>query len=421
MESPKIIHCLWLDFDKKADGTIDYKLNFFLDRIKELHPQPHWEINFISSYKTCIDDIVDNTWIKTVINNPNIGAAHKSDVLRFYYLYTRGGIWIDLSTFLITSLDDLVNINENGFTCYHVPIDMSQSWMIKPLSSLYDLIPINNYIEILKLTTTQLKPKYFKFNFLAENYFCISQKNHEIPLKVLKMLKDFYTNNDMSTKEKVLIANNEIMLLMLNTLFDNTGVLLNINNQLATIYKEPVHRNGFLNDMFFGGYLFNYLMLSKAIFDFSIKKYGKLNLLPLNQKRNKIIQEHKIIEISSFICKNNYCNDFIINISEGNNINLLSSSYNRLSKWNNNMEKRISWDNTISGNLINKAKTKEQIIEKLINIDILQLKFGSWTRQSKVVNKLILLFRDFEQDGEYNEKAKYKYLKYKHKYLQLKN
>ena len=235
-----------------------------------------------------------------------------------------------------------------------------------------NLIPINNYAEILNLTTSTLNPTYSKFNFLAENYFCIYQKNHEIPLQVLNMLKNFYTTN------------NEIM--------------LNINNQLETTYNVPDKRNEFLNDMFSGGYLFNYLMLSQAIFDFSIKKSGKLNLLSLNQKKNKIIQEHENIEISSFICKDHFCNDLIINIRKDNNINLLSSSYTRLSKWNNNMDKRISLENTISCDLINKATTEEQITDQLNKIDITQLKFGSWSRGPPIVDKLILLFKDFDLD-----------------------
>jgi hypothetical protein len=144
-------------------------------------------------------------------------------------------------------------------------------------------------------------------------------------------------------------------------------------------------------------------MLSKAIFDFSIKTSGEFNLLPLNPNRNIVIQEHENIEISSFICKNNSCNDLIINISK----------YTRLSKWNNNMDKRISWENTIGGNLINKATTKEQITDQLIKIDILQLKFGSWTRDSPVVDKLILLFKDFDLDVGDKEGAKYKYLQLK--------
>ena len=101
METPKIIHFLWLNFNNNSDGIIDTTLSFFIDRIKELHPD--YEINFINNWDKCMESINDEySWIKHIIINKNIGGAHRSDVLRFYYLYTMGGVWVDISTFLVT-------------------------------------------------------------------------------------------------------------------------------------------------------------------------------------------------------------------------------------------------------------------------------------------------------------------------------
>lgn len=36
--TPKIIHFLWLNFNKKTDGMLDETLTFFKNRIEALHP-----------------------------------------------------------------------------------------------------------------------------------------------------------------------------------------------------------------------------------------------------------------------------------------------------------------------------------------------------------------------------------------------
>jgi len=389
MTTPKIIHFLWLNFNHNQDGILDNKLLFFIKRITNLHPS--YKIHFVSKWDECISDInLDYKWIIDVLLNPSIGGAHKSDLLRFYYLYTIGGVWVDVSTFIVDPFDELVERNKNGFTCYYVPYKICQSWMIKPLQTLYDLIDIDNYSNISNKICSVLQDKYEKYPFITENYFCISQQYHEIPLKVLEMFKKYYQSFNLSSNENVNNSRNKYMFTMFNDIFDNnTGILKSVDEQLTGIYKTS--NDKFLNDIFDGSYLFNYLMMYIVIADYAIAQNFSLHMT-LNEKRKNIISKYS--NYGNIICKNNACYDLQLKNSDkdDNIIFLLSASYNRLSKWNDNLEKRITWENTIAGDIIFKASSNEEAISSLNKINITQLKFGSWSRNSPVIDKLMKLF-----------------------------
>jgi len=400
----KIIHFLWLDFKNKSDGILDNKLEFFKDNIIKLHPT--WKINFIQNWNQLIYDInaeKSQSWIIDVLNNHNIGAAHKSDIIRYFYLITQGGVWVDLSTFIISPFDELLKQNENGFTCYYAPFSIGLSWLFDSSSMLYDELPIKNFNnQVLKKQNSILKLKKQDFPYMPENYFIISSKKHPICINIFFKLKRFWmTHLDQITSMK--ICENKMNILIYNML---SQILTGIPNKLNRLYNnnEELHQilegvrtkstrsnsNNYYKKLFNNGYLFNYLQLYLAITQYmSYYKYT-INVIENKKEVNQTIDNHS--QYSS-LCKNRGCNDIIIKFAMKDKIHLISASYNRFIKWSDSMDNRIKSLNSIVTEIIDTSETKEDLIEKckLLNID--QIKFGSWSRdKSEIIGKLMKLF-----------------------------
>lgn len=386
MSTPKIIHFLWLNFKNNSNGILDNKINFFIKRICDLHKS--YTINFINKWDQCISSIdEEHNWIIKIITNKFIGPAHKSDVLRFYYLYTMGGVWVDISTYFVVNVDDLVTNNNNGFTCFYAPIDLCQSWMLQPFSILYDMVDIENYLKSIDLIKNVVKQKYDFLQIIPENYFIIASKNNSICCVILNMFKMFYETYSFDSYDDVNNSNNKYMLCLMNNIFNNdSGLILQINNQLKNFHFNNEEK--YLNTIFGGSYLFNYLMMYIAIANYCIKNNHTKIVSQKNETRTK--QETKLINHYNSFCSKDSCCDKVIYFNDNSiNINCLSSSYYRLSKWNNNFLKRISWEDTLAGEIIKKSINLNKIVEELSSKDIRQLKFGSWTRKSSVITKLM--------------------------------
>lgn len=392
MTTPKKIHFLWLNFNNNSDGVLNSQLLFFVNRIKELHPT--YNINFINKWKECMDSLDDDfDWIKRLIQNPNLGAAHKSDILRFYYLYKIGGVWVDISTFFVVPIDDLVEQNKDGFTCFYVPHNVCQTWIYKPLATLYDLLPVDNLAGLSQFVHCDMNDKYSNFTFIPESYFCISNKNNPICNTILEMYKEFHNDADMTSKQSFINSRNRYIHKLCCDIFDNnTGILKPIIEQSKNIWKTEPSHSEFLNNIYDSGYLFIYLMMFVAIAEYSLTHEmtpKKLN----NDKRVRVLGG--VPDDIQGICNSNACYNITLSNKDAFSnpkIHLLSGSYNRLSKWNNKLEQRLSWNDTLAGDIIEKATDKDDLIRKLMEIDITQLKFGAWTRDSSIIPKLMHLF-----------------------------
>ena len=375
--SDKVIHFLWLDFNNKRDGVLDPKLEFFNNRIIRLHPG--WKINFINKWNECMKQIdkPEFKWIKKhVLLNPNIGAAHKSDVIRFYYLYTQGGVWIDISTYLVEPLDKLAKENKNGFSCYYMPGITAQYMTFKPTSDLYDLLNVDTYMsKVSEVYGSSFKSE--QYNFIPENYFLISRRKHPICRYVLTEFRKMYTKKSTNIRS---MHNLYIHRLMKSIFKTNEGLLKEIKDQ-EKFWKNKGKFSQFLDSIYNGGYLFNYFMLYIAIVKYSRKNGGKVSNKRLSKTRSSVIKSSKY----NTLCNEKACNDIIIRCKK-DNIHLLSASYNRLSKWSDNLEQRIEWDDTLAGEII---KSKKDINNHLESINVKQLKFSSWTRNSKIINILM--------------------------------
>tara|TARA_B100000963_G_scaffold231156_2_gene201738 strand:+ start:11024 stop:12364 length:1341 start_codon:yes stop_codon:yes gene_type:complete len=390
-KTPKIIHFLWLNFNKKSNGKLDESLTFFKNRIEALHPKDKgWKINFISSWKECLKSISGVKWLNDLLNNEHVGAAHKSDALRYFYLYKMGGVWIDLSTFLVKPLDDLVKQNNEGFTCYYTSSNLCASWIIKLTSEIYDQIGMEGYIKkVIPIQKSLINIKDKNFNFITENYFIISSKKNEICKNVVQQLKSFWTVvlPKINSKEDYCYE-------LTNLIFDLSKKIYNINIPYLNLTKQlPKTKRVILKKYFDCGYLFNYLQLYLAIRNYSIKNSGVLKNVPNSPEKRKIIKSRKLSSFSKQLCYSYSCHNKIIKFKHNpnKNIRLLSASYNRLSKWSNDISKRISWDTTLAGDIL-KSKNPYTVLKNLQRVEIYQLKYGSWTRNSPTVTRLKELF-----------------------------
>ena len=75
---------------------------------------------------------------------------------------------------------------------------------------------------------------------------------------------------------------------------------------------------------------------------------------------------------------------------------LLSLSYNRLIKWENTMNERITFDNTYIRKQIDDVVSDKldanQLIQDIINMGIYQIKFSSWTRKSNIIEMFMKVY-----------------------------
>lgn len=415
-ETPKLIHYMWLDFNNLNTSEakeLTGNLKFFQDRIHEMHDHDDgWDINYISVIDTVKEEIKKHgdqyLWILDILDNKHIGPAHKSDVLRFFYLYTQGGVWMDITTILIEPLGDLVEKNYKGFSCYYMPQKLAQSKMLG-FELLHNLVPYPTYHHIMHIGEKEEKEELFapmkdeRYKFIPENYFIISRKEHPICLRILQMFEEHYKNTDFCSREEVNAHHDKYMFELFGEIFQDKGIIKELNIQKrAESFDDPEWGEGQLVKMLkkitgagAGSYLFNYLMMYVAIRDFSNKK-GLKSTVITSKKRNFVLNKNQNSQFddaeetnnvagaaaeeekeevqdnnvknfitsarkyNDFVCEEESCKDLLltknpkkenINIDElkldENEIYLMSAQYIRLTKWSDALVDRLlTWDNT---------------------------------------------------------------------------
>jgi len=135
---PKIIHFFWgnstmpymryLTIESFAKHNPSWEIRLYLSEKKDSGPtwtsfeQKAHSINSGSDYSKKIDLIKNLTvcnldFSKIRINN-SVAEVHKSDILRWYLLYTIGGVWGDMDIIFIKPIDPLVNNKSLCITKY---------------------------------------------------------------------------------------------------------------------------------------------------------------------------------------------------------------------------------------------------------------------------------------------------------------
>ncbi len=384
---PKIIWGIWCDFNKNEDGVLNETLNFFIDRIKQLHPT--WQINIITKWNVLLDYVKNENTINELLNNSNISAAHKSDMIRFFLLKNFGGVWLDVSTFLIISLDSLIEQPNTDFICYYANEFDVREWFLKPLSEMYEDVAYSERIKTwVDYEENIISLKNKDINFIPENYFICCSKNHKISTIIYNLLENFWANNLklIVNKNTLCFYLNKYMIELMEQVF-NTNIW-----EFDLIKKFNVKsfddRNfRLLSNVLECSYFFNYLQMYIAIENYCMENK------PYNTIYN-IINEH-LPNTQAFkdLCIRNACQNIIISFENNKpNILLLSASYNRAGKWSDKLEERLSWDNTYLGTKlasISNNKQAQQLLRELSQEGFMQFKFSSYTRNSKIIPVLM--------------------------------
>jgi hypothetical protein len=412
MSIPKIIWALWCNFNNKSDGVLSDDLIFFSNRIRTLHSD--WDIRIITRWDELIDYIRDDELLTKVVNNNHIGGAHKSDMIRFFLLRNYGGCWIDLSTFLVSPLEHLIEQNTD-FICYYANTNDSIDWILKTNSDIYEHFTYRERMNVLnkiKGDFVSLKPDNVEFNFIPENYFICATSNHPIIINVYEQLTAFWggcidiihNSNDLCFYQNLnvyqsfssIFDNNIFDLVLFKNMYEPKLKefldYLHTDKKLISP-KDSIYQ--LMKNTFDCGYLFNYLHMYLGIVGYC-KQNAHFNVEITNRNDDNIAainETHGNGKFFNILCNDRLkpCNDLVIHMDGKPSIILLSATYNRAAKWSDLIDERISWNKTFLGEMISNIETPEQateVLHILSQLGLTQFKFGSWTRDSPVIKKL---------------------------------
>ena len=379
LKAPKKIHALWLNFKENKDGVIPDNLHVFIDRMKHLHQT--WDIKIWTNWQEMESELITRPYMLKYIQNPYCNPANKSDCLRFHILEKYGGVWVDLSTYFIKSLDDLYDKYNTAFTTIYMPPYDILMWSIKPLSEKYEKITVkekvnNIYPNLHKIVTNNN-------DFVCESYFIMSPPHHSILIDVLKQMEITWA---LDKVEKIIDTKTHCSYLNL--------VINNLINKVYNINHEVLELLNYDNNIYDCGYFWIYFMMTIAVTNF-IKKNK------LTKYTNKLTPKQKIVinkipsEISTYICNESTCKDITwIDDLQSPNIHLISSTWARLVKWSDIRDNRLTWETTFLGNLINESYknniSSKDFCKKLEDYNITQIKTSSYSRDptTEMIRKL---------------------------------
>jgi hypothetical protein len=406
MTIPKIIWAIWCNFNAKTDGVLDEKITYFYKRIKEQHPvQNGWTVNVITKWQDLMEHIKDDRTLTEIINNPHIGAAHKSDAIRFYLLNIHGGFWIDISTFLFTSLDIYyTECPDADFIGYYTPAFMIEQVILSSLNQMMDSVKYTeatNKIRNHQSSFIHLNEQYAKFPYIPENFFIASVPGHYLVADVYQQLMTFWTDAMPS------ITNNDTLCFALNQIMNNFAtemfVVNDVNYKLYTAFSpdditDPKFTQNLLKNIWACGYLFNYLQMYKALNVFNQDAN-------IEFKRNPEIEDAQANAYKRDICpdepnsNHNACDNIIIRKPNSSTaVYLFSLSHNRLSKWADTMDLRINFETTYIQRFID-SHPGQDISQHMIQLGIYQIKFSSWSRHSRIIPVLMKLYPNKTEGG----------------------
>lgn len=428
MKIPKIIWALWCNFNNKSDGVLDENLMYFKNRIISQHPD--WQVNIITSWANLMDYIRENQILTQIVNNEFIGGAHKSDSIRFFLLQKFGGFWIDISTFLFTPLDIYYDIQPKAtFIGYYTPPFIIEEIIFNSLSEMFDSVKYSSVVDKFKNKQTEfikLNEKYKKYPFIPENFFIASIPKHPVISNIFQQLMVFWDSAipKIFSSDTLCYEINKLM----NSMSSEIFVINNIDYELANTFNadeitNPDFSMKILNNVWHCGYVFNYLQMYKAIVN-----YIENNNATIMQEDNlRVFDKEYNKDLCSIDGEIDSCKNIIVTTSDENVLYLVSLSHNRLIKWANTLDERLTFDNTYISKMIHQVTannlTKETLIQNIIDMGIYQMKFSSWTRRSNIIEKLMELYpvnntggrkkyRRTKKRNQYKRKNTIKYKKY---------
>ena len=389
---PKIIWMVWCDFDNGKDGVLNETLEFYKNRIIQLHDEKYWKCNIITKWTNLIHFLDKDINMLNIIQNKYINAPNKSDVVRFYLLNKYGGFWIDFSTFVLTSLDVYYKYDAN-FICIYSPSIFIEQWIIKPFSFAFHNFNFKKNDRLSKIQNKFIKRKgiYKKYPFITENFFIGSIPNHYITNTTLTQLIHFWKHAlpNIIDKETLCFEMNKYNHILMSNIFDMTFA----NNIIYNIFKDENNENEkkkLLDDIYSScGYYFNYLQIYKALIEYIHNRKPIITQPTPTNTSDSFIKEikdyHNICFTKDDIAS---CKNIIIDTKK-DKILLVSAMHGRTIKWSNIPKNRTSLEKTYLEKNINYYKDINKFINKMIKNNIYQIKFSVWTRNSKIIPVLI--------------------------------
>lgn len=392
MAIPKNIWALWLDFNNNADGVFNQNLVWFKDRIISQHPG--WNINIISKWDDLINHVSEDKMIMKLLENKYVKAPNKSDYIRLFLLNKYGGFWVDISIFLLCPLDIYFEKQPQAkFICYYSDHTQVESMILKPLSEGIDSIKYHKFINKMKKIQKKyitLNPTYEAYTFMPENWFIGCVPEHPIIKECISQLNNLYAENlkKFTSPENYCFYSNLYISKLSSELFDIHYLDLNMTN---VFNKENFSNKNYLKTLLENtwncAYLTFYLIMYKVIVksiksDHSIIEHEQIDTFSSTHKVDLCRKEGIMNSCENIVIRNPKNNDVVY---------LLSYSYNKLLKWQNSMENRVSLHGTLIEQklkLIHTAKNRERIIDNLVSKGFYLIKFSAWTRNSPFINLL---------------------------------
>ena len=399
MSIPKIIWAIWLNFDKKEDGKLDKRLKWYKERIINLHPT--WEINIIDKWNDLLEYISEDLLLVSVIENNYIITASKSDAIRFFLLNKYGGFWLDFSTFLICPIDIYLQKQPNAsFICYYTPSFMIEQVIFDSLGKMMDGVKWSRIIEKFKVRQKKyirLNNKYSKYPYIPESFFVASKPNNYIIHDIYNEIMIFWkkTLPLVNNKEELTFFINKNMSKLTSEIFIMNSLDLNLSTQFnEENITNTEFKGSLLDNVWHGAYILIYLQMYKSFI-----KYIKLHRVNIHGENIGNLSLHSPHRTSLCFDDNriNSCQNIIVkNNCKSEVLYLLSLSYNRLIKWRDTEEERISFHNTYIETMLKKVTTgalsKDVLLDTLTNNGIYQIKFSHWTRNSHIIEMLMKIY-----------------------------
>ena len=414
---PRIIWAIWLDFGNKRDGTLEEgsDMAYLATRIAQLHQE--WEVNIITKWSE-LEGILRSSKsdeaksVLALLDNQYVGAAHKSDFIRFYLLNTYGGFWLDISTFLLCPLDVYLTSKPTAtFIGMYTPPFMIAEIIWGPLSDIQDSVKFSSLLEKFKERQEEyisLREAYQTYPFIPENFFIASIPGHGIINKVFAELKVFWSSVlDKLTSENITC---NMLNYLMHKLVQKVFHIKDINYEIAEAftmkdYTETEYGAKKLKSLYNCSYIFNYLQMYVALVDYMKEHRGEYRTERVtNVSAPDEFKEINICYDREGMFRDAECSAVVVSTDDNrDDVYLHPLSWSRMIKWGDTMQERVSFDNTYIKKALVSASTAGEArdrMSRLISIGIYQIKFSSWTRSKNTVLGLLQKYFPNELEGQ---------------------
>lgn len=180
---------IWIYWDTSKTNKLSPSVQFCIENIKYL--KKDWKINFLTNKN--INRYIKNNRILNILNS-EIEPNFKSDLIRLYLIYNYGGVYLDASICLFTSLDwvpkkinnkqkiliyqnplsdEIANVYESWFIAAYPKNNIIKIWLDMFLNSLengpthsYKEIMTNNLLRKQKFSKVPMHNEYYLVYFI---------------------------------------------------------------------------------------------------------------------------------------------------------------------------------------------------------------------------------------------------------------